>query len=146
MINVGDHNNTGECKVGFEGKDVSLGMQKTTYNKAANGMRIYVGKQLGSDGYAGQVPIGRMSMFVLRCRWSATPENPDILELFRVYEDRNKQPDLSREPVSRMEMVIDQKKLDSLAAMYSSHKVDEIRIGANLLSVLRGTVPTGTKK
>jgi hypothetical protein len=81
-------------------------------------------------------------MIVGRFTWGKDAQDPDKLEVFRVFDAPIYGPMLLENPVCVLEQTLDQKVLNEISLSVDSGKVvDEIRLGPTLSSVMIGTKP-----
>jgi hypothetical protein len=84
-------------------------------------------------------------MVVGRCIWGKTDEEPDAVEVYRVFNANGYDVVLPEEPVSVTKGMIPQEKIQAVVMQVSSETPsDEIRVGPTLHSVMLGTVPMTT--
>ena len=82
----------------------------------------------------------RPNMIVGRCIWGKTPEEPDTIEIYRVFDAPGFGPLLVEKPAAVATGKVNQKALLRLHYNGASN-LDEIRIGPTLHSVMAGTKP-----
>jgi len=81
-------------------------------------------------------------MLIGRCVWGKTDKDPDVVELYRVYDSPLFGPMLVEKPVTMFEHVIDQQSIERVRILLGDEGgCDELRIGPTLNSVMIGTVP-----
>jgi hypothetical protein len=123
--------------LGFGTKDAKEGVFATLSGKPAGETR-----SPWSPSAKLRFPEDEPSMIVGRCVWGKTDEDPDRLEIHRVFVAPRFGPLVLENPASVLEEVIDQRTLDSISLNIDSDRVlDEIRIGPTLKSVMLGTKP-----
>ena len=83
-------------------------------------------------------------MIVGHCKWGKSDDEPDVLTLYRVFDAPQIGPMLIENPVGKMEFKINEKEITMLD-LYIDHSnsIDEIRIGADIPSVIGGKHPPG---
>lgn len=84
------------------------------------------------------------NMVVGRCIWGKTDEEPDTVEVYRVFDAKGYGIVIPQEPVSVVKGVIPQEKINAIVLNASVETpLDEIRVGPTLHSVMVGTTPLG---
>ena len=110
---------------------LTLNGQKTGETRSPSG-----GKE--QPKFGSSVP----DMMIGRCVWGKTDKDPDVVELYRVYDSPLFGPLLVEKPVAMFEHVIDQQSIERVRILLGGEGgCDELRIGPTLNSVMIGTVP-----
>lgn len=106
------------------------------------------GKQVGEDhqtwsrSAALRFSESEPALILGQCVWGKTDEEPDTLNIYRVFNAPVFGPMLIDKPAAVMREPIEQEKLNSIILNFSEKRaIDEIRIGASPASVMQGTVP-----
>ena len=81
------------------------------------------------------------NMIIGRCVWGKTDEDPDTLEIYRVFDAPGFGPMVLKKPVCVLKEIVPQAEINSVYMRDTAGGVDEIRIGPTLHSVMLGTKP-----
>jgi hypothetical protein len=92
-----------------------------------------------------RLPGDQRAMVIGHCIWGKTAQEPDTLELYRVFDAPRFGPMLIEKPAAVATGRVAQKRLNRLC-YYGEQAIDEIRIGPTLHSVMIGTKPLVQKK
>jgi hypothetical protein len=85
---------------------------------------------------------GEPILIVGHCIWGKTDDEPDTVNLHRVFNAPVFGPMLIDKPAASMQEPLAQEKLNAIGlSMAGSRAIDEIRIGTSAASVMQGTVP-----
>lgn len=90
-------------------------------------------------------PENAPSMIIGRCQWGKTDKDPDILEIYRVFDAPEFGPMVLEKPVCVVEDIVSQAKINTVSLTDLAGGVDEIRVGPTLHSVMVGTKPLAGK-
>ena len=133
-------------KVELRGKDFGLGFGTTSHKKriyaTSNGEEAGTARNPYTRSEQLRFPAGKPNMIIGRFVWGKTDEDPDKLTIHRVYDAPGFGPLFLENPVCELEQTVAQQTLDSIfLSLDTGIKLDEIRIGPTLNSVMMGTEP-----
>lgn len=135
-----------EVTMELAGPDLSIGFG----NESRSG-KMFIklnGKEAGESRNTWGGKVANMyessgpDMVVGHCVWGETDQDPDLIEIHRVYDSPLYGPILIEKPVAVLKEAIDQQSIHKLRVhLRSEGGLDELRIGSSLNSVMLGTKP-----